>query len=180
MRSDVSPDIRWSPHVPTVHMEYLLETADFGANEVLRILYLLDETPEHLLDTALLWRDEVHLGRDANYPAWATEALHTSFTNFKYWFDDPFRCDEFSGQAEKIRGRVDGPPENKESFRHINHHETMKPGCDMTYWSENHRLLFAAAEYLAGQYWPDELFISMRNHRKEGPGGVVLPRRHDW
>ena len=169
MRSDVSPDIRWSPHVPTTHMEYLLETADFGANEVLRILYLLDETPEHLLDKALLWRDADKLGRDANYPARATEALHTSFTNFKYWFDDPFRCEEFGGQSKRIREQA------TDVEKHINPHEKMESGQDMTYWSENHRLLFAAAEYLAGQYWPDELFISMRNHRKEGPGGAARP-----
>ncbi|QFU76826.1 hypothetical protein EY643_14860 [Halioglobus maricola] len=34
-----------------------------------------------------------------------------------------------------------------------------QPGSDsMCYWSENHQLLFAASEYLAGQYWPDEVF----------------------
>ena len=34
-----------------------------------------------------------------------------------------------------------------------------QPGSDsMCYWSENHQLLFAASEYLAGQYWPDEIF----------------------
>jgi hypothetical protein len=48
----------------------------------------------------------------------------------------------------------------------------MKPGQDMTYWSENHRLLFAAAEYLAGQYWPADLFVSQRNVRKEGAAGA--------
>lgn len=177
MRSDVNPNIRWSTHIPVIHMEYLLETADFGANEVLRIMYLLDETPQHLLDKALLWRDADQLGRDANFPVRATDVLHTSFTNFKYWFDDPFRCDEFNGRAKQIREQVDGPPENKDLFRHINPHEKMKRGQDMTYWSENHRLLFATAEYLAGQFWPDEMFISQRNQRKEGPNGT--PRRGD-
>lgn len=34
-----------------------------------------------------------------------------------------------------------------------------EPGDDsMCYWSENHQLLFAVAEYLAGQEWPDEIF----------------------
>lgn len=34
-----------------------------------------------------------------------------------------------------------------------------EPGDDsMCYWSENHQLLFAVSEYLAGQEWPDEIF----------------------
>jgi len=36
-----------------------------------------------------------------------------------------------------------------------------EPGEDsMCYWSENHQLLFAAAEYLAGQYWADKIFTN--------------------
>ena len=34
-----------------------------------------------------------------------------------------------------------------------------EPGDDsMCYWSENHQLMFAVSEYLAGQEWPDEIF----------------------
>ncbi len=34
-----------------------------------------------------------------------------------------------------------------------------EPGDDsMCYWSENHQLLFAVSEYLAGQQWQDEIF----------------------
>ncbi len=36
-----------------------------------------------------------------------------------------------------------------------------EPGHDsMCYWSENHQILFAACEYLAGQLYPDEVFTS--------------------
>ncbi len=36
-----------------------------------------------------------------------------------------------------------------------------EPGDDsMCYWSENHLLLFAVSEYLAGQEWPDEIFTN--------------------
>lgn len=169
-RAGVTPEAYWAKlEVPSVHMEYLLETADFGANEILRLLYLLDETPEHLLDAALLWRDADALPRDPNFPAGLTDSLRFSFTNFKYWFDDPFRCSEFTGRALEIRSR------QTDLAKALNRHEEMGAGQDMTYWSENHRLLFAAAEYLAGQYWPKEQFISQRNNRKEGPGGAPRP-----
>lgn len=44
-----------------------------------------------------------------------------------------------------------------------------EPGDDsMCYWSENHQILFAVSEYLAGQEWPDAIFtnngISGREH----------------
>lgn len=36
-----------------------------------------------------------------------------------------------------------------------------EPGEDtMCYWSENHQLIFHACEYLAGQYYPDEIFTN--------------------
>ncbi|MBN2557344.1 MAG: hypothetical protein JXB33_01170 [Clostridia bacterium] len=36
-----------------------------------------------------------------------------------------------------------------------------QPGEDsMCFWSENHQILFAASEYLAGQYYPDEVFTN--------------------
>ena len=36
-----------------------------------------------------------------------------------------------------------------------------EPGDDsMCYWSENHLIMFAVSEYLAGQEWPDEIFTN--------------------
>lgn len=36
-----------------------------------------------------------------------------------------------------------------------------EPGEDsMCFWSENHQILFAASEYLAGQLYPDEIFVN--------------------
>ena len=91
-------------------------------------------------------------------------AVRYSYTNFKYWFDDPFRCNEFTGDAKKIR-----------ESKALNGHEDMESGQDMTYWSENHRILFAAAEYLAGQFWPEDQFVSQRANRKEGANGPLAP-----
>ena len=47
-----------------------------------------------------------------------------------------------------------------------------EPGDDsMCYWSENHQILFAVSEYLAGREWPDEIFtnsgITGREHLKK-------------
>ena len=66
----------------------------------------------------------------------------------------------------RVRRGGEADPRSKKD---LNSHEDMEPGQDMTYWSENHRILFATAEYLAGQFWPGEMFISQRHNRKEGP-----------
>ena len=43
-----------------------------------------------------------------------------------------------------------------------------QPGEDsMCFWSENHQLLFASAEYLAGQLFPDEIFTNDGKSGKE-------------
>ena len=50
-----------------------------------------------------------------------------------------------------------------------------QPGRDsMCFWSENHQILFASAEYLAGQYWPDEVF---RNSGKTGSDHRAMARK---
>ena len=43
-----------------------------------------------------------------------------------------------------------------------------EPGKDsMCFWSENHQMLFSGAEYLAGQTFPDEIFINDGKRGKE-------------
>ncbi len=50
-----------------------------------------------------------------------------------------------------------------------------QPGRDsMCFWSENHQILFAASEYLAGQYWPEEVFS---NSGKTGAAHRDLARQ---
>lgn len=165
---ELDPETYWADKLASVHMRYLLDTADFGANEFLRILYMLGEIPPSLREAARAWRGD-GLDRDLNFPASGEATLARLFQEFKYWIDDPFRCDEFSGRTADIRAQKD------DDARLINPHEKMDAGQDMTYWSENHRILFATAEYLAGQWWPDAQFVSARTFRKEGPDAPPRP-----
>ena len=60
-----------------------------------------------------------------------------------------------------------------------------QPGDDgMCYWSENHQLLFAASEYLAGQYWPDQVFtntgLTGREHRDMGRERILTWLEQRW
>ena len=168
-RAGVDPDAYWTAKIHSVHMD--LPARDRGLR---RQRNPADHVParRHARSTSRTRRSPGATRSSCSGPGTSRPArprrLRASFTNFKYWFDDPFRCDEFSGEAKRIRSKKD-----------LNGHEDMEPGQDMTYWSENHRILFAAAEYLAGQFWPDEMFISQRTNRKEGPSGPPRPGRHD-
>ncbi len=50
-----------------------------------------------------------------------------------------------------------------------------EPGDDsMCYWSENHQILFAVSEYLAGQEWPDEIFTNDGKTGKEHTQKAII------
>ncbi len=60
-----------------------------------------------------------------------------------------------------------------------------EPGNDgMCYWSENHQILFAAAEYLAGQLYPDEPFTNNgqtgRQHKQAARQRILTWLQQRW
>ena len=60
-----------------------------------------------------------------------------------------------------------------------------QPGSDsMCYWSENHQLLFAASEFLAGQYWPEEMFTNAwmtgKQHRDQARERILTWLELRW
>jgi hypothetical protein len=60
-----------------------------------------------------------------------------------------------------------------------------QPGQDaMCFWSENHQILFAASEYLAGQFWPDEVFsnsgLNGREHQAMARARILTWLEQRW
>lgn len=94
------------------------EGADFGANGLLRLMYLyadkkwIDQTQTNALRPLI--------------PCTLQWAAVDQLLGFKYFGDEPAR-----------------------------HPDPKHAEC---YWSENHQILFATAEYLAGQLMPDRVF----------------------
>ena len=168
------------PVTPATFQESLEElyqqqdTADFHANYLLRLLYLYGETPRHLRIADNTWRSADRLDRDINFPAQAETLARTNLLEFKYWMDEPFYADDDGGsllrkwRADRVTQsnlldpkKKDLPPEDpgNDAYR-----------TEMTFWSENHQVLFATAEYLAGQLWPQAIFRVGNSFRKEGAG----------
>ena len=60
-----------------------------------------------------------------------------------------------------------------------------EPGEDtMCYWSENHQLIFHTCEYLAGQYYPDEIFTNTgmtgRAHMEKARPKILRWLKYRW
>lgn len=175
------------------HLEILKETADFKAANLIRVLYLACGTPPHLAEARPRWRDPGAFERDVNFSAGAEERIKQLLLEFKYWGDDPFFVDGGFNSADKdnIRARrtqvikderredarkkvKDGRPYTAEEIeQEVNEGiSDKKLDYEMTFWSENHQVLFASAEYLAGQWLRDDVFRAGLQYRGEGPQGT--------
>jgi glycerophosphoryl diester phosphodiesterase len=126
------------PSIKRLHE--LEDSADFGLHLLLRLLYLYGQVPGQLWYKAEQWgRRTNRTDRDVNFSAKVEQELIAGLTGFKYWLDEPYFAD---GSADPKDGKRDKG--------------------EMTFWSENHYILFAAGEYLAGQWLPQERFRAGR------------------
>lgn len=101
LETGIGPVSRAAFELTMDRMDRREDTADFGANALLRIIYLHGTNPMIPLDLR--------------------QRAERTFLAFKYWVDEPGRD-------------------------------------EMVYWSENHQILFATAEYLAGHLYPAQVF----------------------
>ncbi len=103
-------------------MDQRLDTADFGANGLIRIAYMHGQNPMIPLDLR--------------------QRIERTFLNFKYWLDEPGRD-------------------------------------EMGFWSENHQILFATVEYLAGHLYPQAVFPNA-GHTGAQHAAKARPRILRW
>lgn len=192
-------DLGKEENPPFEHVAFLKDTADFGANYFLRVLYLFGPlnalTPARLKRRsfdekrfieemvkqwsasrtvsdseaiALRQRADAYCRRlldpfatDLRFSSAVAAAMKQALLRFKYWIDEPFRVSEVGSIQAARKSRNLGEKE------------------EMTFWSENHYVLFAAAEYLAGQLWPDELFVPGKDFQdpRNRKGGMTGRQR---
>ncbi len=114
----------------------------------------------------------LYLSGEKNEPSFSEDEIYTMLFKQSEYLGKRFDCSDFRAQMlfkiykdcgeklnEKCRELI------KNTFLDFKYFMD-EPGDDsMCYWSENHQLLFAVAEYLAGQEWPDKVF---RNNAMTG------------
>lgn len=75
----------------------------------------------------------------------AQEIVRQGLHSFKFWLDEPFRL---SSNDELAKARGDTKIET--NGKHLKE--------EMEFWSENHYIMFASSEFLAGQLWELDTF----------------------
>ena len=115
----------------------------------------------------------------------------TEIKNIKTFVDNRYDCSDFKLQSV-LRMVYDYP--DRLSTEMKNEIENMlvgfkywmdEPGADgMCYWSENHQILFAAGEYLAGQLYPDVIFtnngMSGVEHQEKARKRILTWLKQRW
>ncbi|RWA97847.1 MAG: hypothetical protein EOQ33_29855 [Mesorhizobium sp.] len=134
-------------------------------NVLIRLLLLYGEVPA---GTAAPWRSARGISPD--FDPGAQAFIEKALLRYKYWHDEPFRViDEIRfREARRDRHVLKKEMENRERVagggkpQEISAEERdvngKKHKFEMQYWSENHQILFATAEYLAGQWLPGKIF----------------------
>jgi hypothetical protein len=168
----------WEKIIGDRHEFFLLQdNSDFHLNVLLRLVYLHGEVPKTL---RCPWRDVT--ARSPDFDSGAQRQIEAAWRSFKYWHDESFRArDEPTFRAgrrdQRVREleqdnaarRARGEKENEITSGDRDPNDA-RYKCEMQYWSENHQILFATAEYLAGQWMPDTTFRPGERYRGSGPG----------
>ncbi len=105
------------------------------------------------------------LSGEKEVPHFSEDEIFTLLKKQSGYMDKRFDCSDFRAQllfkiykdcGEKLNDQCRELIKN--TFLNFKYFMD-EPGDDsMCYWSENHQILFAVSEYLAGQEWPDEIF----------------------
>ncbi|QIS14525.1 hypothetical protein [Nocardia arthritidis] len=88
----------------------------------------------------------------------AQEVLRTGIHHFKFWLDEPLHAKD-NGKQQQARSDL-GYGDIAEG--------------EMEYWSENHFIMFASSEYLAGQLWEGDEFQAGKQFLDPGKRDGVL------
>ncbi len=97
-----------------------------------------------------------------------------------------FRLQSLTRIVYKYWDQIDSEMQRQIKDTYLNFKYWMdQPGEDgMCFWSENHQLLFATAEYLAGQRWPEEIFLNSgktgKKHREMARSRILTWLEQRW
>ncbi|MBR4859458.1 MAG: hypothetical protein IKU08_09795 [Clostridia bacterium] len=107
----------------------------------------------------------LYLSGKQSEPSFSEDEIYSLLSKQTEYMNNRFDCADFRAQmlfkifkdctlSERCSGLI------KNAFIGFKYFID-EPGDDsMCYWSENHQILFAVSEYLAGREWPDEIFTN--------------------
>lgn len=81
----------------------------------------------------------------------AQEIIKQDILGYKFWLDEPYHAYDYHGEEQD----KDKPKGINKARKDVGKGDLF---AEMEYWSENHYIMFASSEYLAGQLWLEESF----------------------
>ncbi len=113
----------------------------------------------------------------------AQEILKQAILGYKFWMDEPFSSFENAGNPgnEKMLSYFNRARRDIDIARKADHREGIDTFSEKEFWSENHYIMFASSEYLAGQLWQSETFLPGKEflvpqvYVAGGPNGEAVP-----
>jgi hypothetical protein len=113
----------------------------------------------------------------------AQEILKQAILGYKFWMDESFSSFENAGNPgnEKMLSYFNKARRDIDIARKADHREGIETFSEKEFWSENHYIMFASSEYLAGQLWesetfqPGKEFLVPQVYVAAGPNGEAVP-----
>jgi endonuclease/exonuclease/phosphatase family metal-dependent hydrolase len=142
----------------------LLDNSDFGINIFLRLVYLFGELPASLKAPWLRPerrrdpRRPAQIPIDPDFDEGVQAKIQKVLLSFKYWHDESFRAVDEPKLRDARRDKNVADKRREGKKIEDKDRDGKQYQYEMQYWSENHQILFATAEYLAGQMFPDQIF----------------------
>lgn len=142
---------------------YATDEVKGGSRDLLEALRIVREKLKVLI--------EVHAANPyapaITYSATHAEIARQVITQYKFWLDESFKfannhghdIDEPAGIVKARRDNAENEDEKNDAKKHLS---------EMEYWSENHYIMFASSEYLAGQLWSGSKFQPARDFLSPG------------
>lgn len=97
----------------------------------------------------------------------AQEIIKQAVLCYKFWLDEPFHVyDYYDDDQEYMKAEGINKAKRDIGLGGDPSNDYDKLFSEMEFWSENHYIMFASSEYLAGQLWPEEEFQPARDFLK--------------
>jgi hypothetical protein len=92
------------------------------------------------------------------------EFYKQAILGYKFWLDEPFYAYNNHGiEGKEDRDKEQGINKARVDIKNEKGKPWGEPYQEMEYWSENHYIMFASSEFLAGQLWPQDTFQPARD-----------------
>jgi hypothetical protein len=115
---------------------------------------------------------------DIRYSLLSESFFKHAIQGFKFWIDEEYRMNDHNPSLLQkvgylatiqhipdVESGLNRARKNFDEEKHVNE--------EMEYWSENHYIMFASSEYLAGQLWPEDTFQPVKDFLSIGNTGKL-------